>query len=676
MSAAGWLLAALISAGPLAAQQWDDSTVSALVVRAVAARRQAQPDTTLVSYQTLAHGFVFFLAQAGRSLEGTPRLIKADELEVEVYWHAPASSKQRILGWRDGRWLPTDINYHRDHLGIVTNNFGDLIRLGDGDEVRDVPHPLAAAGPALYQYRLRDSVEIQGRDRRMRLFEVEVRPRDPAAPRVIGTLSLEVETGALVRFRFSFTPSSYRESSLEDISVVLENAQVDRRWWLPWRQEIEIRRKVTWFDFPARSIIRGRWEIGDYALNVTLPPDALRGPPIGGLGAPTPDTTRWSEPLADAVREAGRPLEQQDLEQVRQEVSRIVSDRLLAGTPRLRPGVPAVSDLLRVNRVQGLTVGIGGSLTLSRRAGLRLRSAYGTSDERVTGSAQVNWSLGPTGLSLTAGRTLRDIADGPLLSPLVNSLLAQEGGRDFGDYTLIDAVTAGLEQRTRGRRFVGEVALERSYSVARESTPVHGSYRPNPALAAGDLALVRLSIRAGSESLDRERHSLLGVELEGGAGDREYLRFTGRVELLRAAGPGGLLLRFEGGTATRQLPGYRSFALGGWGTLTGERFRAWGGRRYALGRVEYQLRAPFPAVPLGAFASTGARVTIAPFVAVGTAAGQVADAPWRPSGKLRPVAGVALEWFQRLIRVEGGVSLQTGKFGVMVDVAREWWEVL
>jgi hypothetical protein len=671
----GWLLLGCISTAPLAAQQWDDSTVTALVARGIAARQQTQPDTSLVSYQTRAHGFVFFLAQAGRSLEGTPRLIKADELDVEVYWHAPATSKQRILGWRDGRWLPTDINYHRDHLGIVTSNFGDLIRLGDGDEVLDVPHPLSPAGPGLYQFRLRDSVEIQGRDRPMRLLEVEVRPRDPAAPRVIGTLSLEVESGALVRFRFGFTPAAYRERSLEDISVVLENAQVDRRWWLPWRQEIEIRRKVTWFDFPARSIIRGRWEIGEYDLNVAISPQALRGPAIGGLVAPRPDSTRWTQPLADAVRDAGRPVEQQDLKQVRAEVDQLLRERLHP-PPRLRPGVPAVSDLLRVNRVQGLTLGAGAGLELSRGVELRVRSAFGTTDGRLTGAAGLRRARGSTEWSISGSRTLRDIADAPIISPLVNSMLAQEGGRDQGDYTLVTSAFAGVTHRRRLSRVGLSAGFEESRSVVAEATPAHGTYRPNPALGVGGLAIGRLSLSTGSESLDRERRSQLDLQLEGATGDRDYLRATGGVELLRPAGPGGVLLRLEGGAATAELPGYRSFAIGGWGTLPGERFRAWGGRRYALGRMEYQFSVPFPALSLGAFASTGNSIVVAPFVAAGAAGGSVSNTPWRPTAELRPVAGVALEWFQRLIRVEGGVSLRTGEFGLTVDVAREWWEIL
>jgi hypothetical protein len=666
----------LTSAIPLAAQQWDDPTVTSLVQRAIAARQQAQPDTSLVSYQTRAHGFVFFLAQAGRALEGTPRLIKADELDVEVYWHAPATSKQRILGWRDGRWLPTDISYHRDHLGIVTNNFGDLIRLGDGDEVRDVPHPLSTAGPGLYQYRLRDSVEIQGRDRVLRLFEVEVRPRDATQPRVIGIMSLEVESGALARFRFSFTPSSYRESSLEDISVALENAQVDRRWWLPWRQEIEIRRQVTWLDFPARSIIRGRWEIGDYELNVRLSPQALSGPSIGGLRAPAADTTRWKTPLEEAIRDVGRPIERQDLDQVRDEVSHIVADRLLSGTPRVRPGVPAVSDLVRVNRVEGLTLGAGMGVVPSRGLAFRMQAAFGTSDERLTGSGRLTLSRGSSAWSIGAGRMLRDIADRPLLSRLTNSLLAQEGGRDYGDYALLDAVSVGF---TRDRGIVDlalGVSLERSYNVRTEATPASGSYRPNPPLAAGDLVVGRMRLTSTHETLDRSRRTALELDLEGGTGDRKYLRSVARAEVLRAAGPGGVLLRFEAGAGTRELPGYRSFAIGGWGTLPGEAFRAWGGRRYLLGHLEYRLPVPFPAIPLGTFATTGRTIIVAPFAAIGSTGGAVADTPWHPSRELRPVTGVALELFQRLLRVEGGVSLITGKFELTVDLAREWWEIL
>src|SRR5438309_2254505 len=97
--------------------------------RAIARRTRAAADTTLRDYKAQAHGFLFFLGQLGEGLADPPRLIKADQLELEVYWKAPASSKQRVVGWRDRAELPTDIYYHRDHLGIVQNNFGPAIRL-------------------------------------------------------------------------------------------------------------------------------------------------------------------------------------------------------------------------------------------------------------------------------------------------------------------------------------------------------------------------------------------------------------------------------------------------------------------------------------------------------------------------------------------------------------------
>ncbi len=666
-----------LGASPLTGQAWNDSTVLALVRRGIEAREQDQPDTSLAGYRARAHGFVFFLGQAGRDLEGTPRLIKADELEVEVYWRAPATSKQVILGWRDGRWLPTDINYHRDHLGVVTNNFGNRIRIGDGDEVRDVPHPLAPDGPERYDYRLGDSVRLRGREGEpLLLQEIQVRPRALDSARVVGTLSLDVATGALLRFRFSFTPSAYLDASLEDISITLESARVER-WWLPSRQEIEIRRRVSWFEFPARSIIRGRWEIGDYELNAALPSSALRGPSIGGLRRPDPAGYAWSAPLPELVREQATPVERQDLDRVRAEIQSIVEGRMLTGLPRARPGVTALSDLARVNRVQGLALGFGAGFRLGPDLLLRPRVGFGTSDERLTGDLTAAWETGVTMVTFYGGRRVQDLDDQPRRSTLVNSLLAQEGGRDLGDYVLRDRAGIALAWRqSRAVTLEFEAGVERTRSVATEASPARGSYRPNPELGAGRIGVGRVGFHLASVRLDRAAGQTLVVTGEGGTGAAQYLRLALNGEFLQPLGPGAIRLRIEGGAGTRELPAYRSFAVGGWGTLLGEPFRAFGGHRYALGRLEYHLGVPFPAVPLGAFVSTGNRITIAPYVAAGWAGSRVPGVPWAPSGVVRPVAGVGAEWFQGLLRLDGGISLRSGRFGMSLDVAPEWWEIL
>jgi hypothetical protein len=675
-----WTIGALLVAGtsPLSAQRWDSPDALALIRRAMDQRAVVEADSMLRSYRTRAHGFVFFLAQVGEGLTEPPRLVKADELDVEVYWQAPNRSKQVVLGWRDGAFLPTDIDYHRDHLGIVTNNFGDVIRIGEGDEVRDAIHPLSRGGPAAYRYALGDSLTIRTGGGEVTVHEVQVRPRSFARPLVVGTLYIDSETAELVRFRFSFTPAAYLDRQLEDITIVLENARFESRWWLPHRQEIEIRRRASFLDFPARGIIRGRWEIADYDLNVGIPPGVLAGPAIGGLVRPRPDDSSWGGPLSEAIADVAAPVNRQDMDALRVEVERIAGSRALGGLPSSRLSAGSLSDLARVNRVQGLALGFGGLLgSRGSRIQLRPQIGYGTSDHRVTGGLTVFAGSGATQLSLGAARRIRDLADLPVISTALNSLLSQEAGDDYGDYVLLHSVTAGIRHRISGRTSVSlDVGIEESQSVAVRSSPANGSYRPNPPLGAETFRIVRAAVERASGGI-AVRQDLQGrVALEAAEGVGEYLRVTAEGRWLRSMGPGQLLTRAYVGAGTDRLPAYRGFVLGGRGTLLGEPFRAFGGRAAALAHAEWRFEAPFPAIPMGSFASTGRHLTVAPFVAAGWTDRPLPGLPWEDSDGIRPVAGVAIEWLLRLIRLELGVGLRDGTMGVSIDVNRDWWGVL
>ena len=662
----------------LAAQDWNAPAALALVDRATEHRLAAEADSSLESYRTRAHGFVFFLAQIGEGLTEPPRLVKADELRVEVYWQAPDRSKQVIQGWRDGAFLPTDISYHRDHLGIVTNNFGDVIRIGEGDEVRDVPHPLSPAGRAAYDYALGDSLAIRTAAGRTVVREVQVRPRSFARPLVVGTLYLDAATAQLVRFRFSFTPAAYLDPQLEDISIVLENALYERRYWLPYRQEVEIRRRTRWLDFPARGIIRGRWEIDAYDLNVPLPPAMFAGQSIGGLEHPRPSDSTWEMPLQQAIADVAVPVNHQDMDALRVEVERIAGARALSGLPARRLAAGSVSDVVHVNRVQGLTLGFGGVVGLrGSRVQLRPWAAYGTSDDRLLGGATVTAGLGATQVSVSGARRIRDLSDLPVVAPVLNSILAQEGGDDYGDYVLLHTASVGLRHRLSGRTALeASLAVEQSRSVTVRATPATGTYRPNPPLGAGTYRLLRLELQriSGGIAVRRDLQGRLAVE--AGDGPRGYLRGTAEGRWLATLGGHELVSRVYFGAGSAGLPAYRSFAIGGRGTLVGEPFRAYGGREVGLGQVEWRFEVPVPAIPLGSFASTGRRATVAPFLAAGYAGRSLPGLPWVVSDGIRPVAGVALELFMRLLRVEAGIGLRDGDFGVTLDINRDWWGLL
>ena len=74
------------------------------------------------------------------------------------------------------------------------------------------------------------------------------------------------------------------------------------------------------------------------------------------------------------------------MDALRVEVERIAGARALGGLPSNRLAAGSVSDLVQVNRVQGLTLGFGGTCR-PRASGSApaARSPMAPSDERVTG---------------------------------------------------------------------------------------------------------------------------------------------------------------------------------------------------------------------------------------------------------------------------------------------------
>ena len=661
------------------AQQWNSADARALADRAITRRVGAAADTSLHDYRAQAHGFLFFLGTFGEGLTEPPRLIKADQLELEVYWKAPGASKQRIVGWRDRAELPTDIVYHQDHLGIVQNGFGKTIRLGDGDEVQDVPHPLAAGGPLLYDYAVEDTLTLTLPDHQVRVVQLSFRPKEYHASRIVGTAYLDLSSGDLVRLAFNFTPAAYRDQSLEDVSVVLDNALYAGRWWLPRHQEIEIRRHAMMLDLPARGIIRGRWEVDNYQFNSGLTAAWFAGPEITVAPQSVRDSFPWRTTLDSAEGPVAEPIRKNDLAALRSEVARVAGRHALSSWRHNGLAVRSLSDLLRVNRVQGVVPGAGwvwrgeeGTLEG------RLRASYGFADRRLDGALTVRFALGARHLAVEAYREVRDVADRPVVSPVMNSIASQEFGDDYGDYARVTGGRVALDGSVGGPATwrIG-VARETPATLTVRAAPASGVYRPNPALGGPTVSLVTLALsRPGAGLAVRHDHAF-DVSLEAGRTDANarYARLAAVGQLLLPLGGTRLLVRGEGDAATVDVPAYRTFVLGGRGTLLGDDFRAWGGRHVALLHVEWRIPAPFPSISLGAAARTPGSITLAPFIAAGWADAPVANTPWRATPGARVTTGVGLEWLG-VFRLEVGYGAQSGHTHVAFDVTRDFWSVL
>ena len=674
------LLAFAAAPRTAAAQEWDSPEVRALVARAIARRNAALADTGLKSFSARAHGFVFFLGQIGEGLSEPPRLVKADQLELQVYWKAPDQSKQRIIGWRDRMDLPTDISYHRDHLGIALNNFPDRIRLGEGDEVRDVPHPLARIGPSLYQYALKDSTTIHLPDRDIMVYEVAVRPRDYSAPRIVGSIFLDVQYADLVRMAFQFTRPAYLDDQLEDITVAIENSLMEGRYWLPYHQEIAIRRRFTWLDFPVRGIIQGRWEIDTYRLNENVDSAfaSLPGPEIVAAPQAVRDSFPWTDSLGAAIKDFAEPARLEDFAAVRAQVREVAAGHVLDGLRRAQFGGASVSDFAHFDRVEGLALGLGTTIRSGNDATvLRLRAGTATATTLVTGGADLAARRGAWTWRLDASRAVRDLGDEPVISGVVNSLLAQEAGTDYGDYFLATGAEGSATLALGGRTSVAVAASwEHVDSLAVHARWARGTFsRGNVGVTPGSWSRLRLSLRRLTPAFTTVRSFSGRLEVEAGLNDT-YLRGYGDLRWQVPVGSGWIVARASAGAGSAGLPDHRAFVLGGRGTLLGEGFRSLVGRQAAWASLELRLPVAVPEIPLGSYAGTGSTATLIPFVAAGWTGGAILPALGAPSRGVRPVVGLGFGWLRDLLRVDVGYGLRTGRFGASFDVTRDFWEIL
>jgi hypothetical protein len=270
---------------------------------------------------------------------------------------------------------------------------------------------------------------------------------------------------------------------------------------------------------------------------------------------------------ADAAR--ARALES-DLARLAEELPDSVTGQRAHGF-----GYQRLTDAVRYDRVQGLSLGLG---YRARAPGLAFTNVYATaryglSDDRVTGRASAVRDAPEGRLTLSGYRDVVNVdplAPAPGLGNTLNALLVSH---DDGDYALVHGASVayetslgtGLELALGGR-------YERQASVGRAAeSDVNdflggaGLFPVNPPVDEGyfGAAFIRMA-GVGSTRWQATADLLRG---EGTTVGRIYGEL--RHSLGRAT---GLTLRLKSGIATSPTLAQSAFRLGGIGTVRGHRY--------------------------------------------------------------------------------------------------------
>ncbi len=678
-----------------ASPSWNDSRSLALVELATRRRAQQLADTALRDYQADGHGYVTFLAQLGKGFIEIPKVVKVDELAIEVYWHAPNLSKQRIVGRRDTTMLPTDIQYHRDHLGIVQNNFPDIIRLGDGDEVRDVPHPLSPAGLKDYDFAIADSMTIAFPGGTIHALEVKVRPKDDRQARVVGAIFIEPNEGQVVRMAFNFTHAAFLDSQLEDFSVVLDNGLVGTRFWLPHVQEIEIRRTGTYLDFPVRGIIRGRWEIENYHFNLNQPVQTFAGQEFTQAPLNEQKAYKWPSGILDSLPAEVKMATDREVQQVQTEARALVRETALARPERLVISAPGIWQFVQVNRVEGLALGTGLGTRFGGGYSIGGNGRYGLDDHQVKGTVALGWE-GPSrsGWRVFGSHDFRDVGDVPERATAVNSIAAQEFGSDDTDPYDVLAAGIGLTWRKSESVVLNfETSFERDRPLGVHARPVTGQFLGT--VPADPVEGLRGTARLERASTPWIAGSDLAtvVELRGLSGVGESapmekgftsMRLSGNAEVTRPFGSltarSWTTVGFERGTERHEIPVQDELYFGGPITGAGYRYHEFAGTAGISQRFELQLPVPFPRIPLSRFGSTPGNATLVPFLQMIAGSFACPEGRFAPCGGRgiigAPSVGLGLMPFYQAIRIVVAHGFRGNVWTFNVDVSREFWRIL
>jgi hypothetical protein len=444
----------------------------------------------LAGYRTIAQSEITTLA---RRAEGSEAVAAVEQIASTVTWQRNGALDQRIIGQRTlavgaqpsfagffqssylipilygNRLLlffgasPTDSTRRRASTARPRQRSGNAAPGTEASRIDSqlvAVHPLSSRRDHFYTFGGGDTVVTlqPGSGRRVPIVRVTVTPRNDLAERRLvfsGEMDFDASRDQLVRLRGQFVilgdrPRSLRErvlSSTVDALGFFElvNSEVDGKYWIPTYQRFD-GQIVSPLLTEARLVFR----IVTRYTNVQVIERSVDSTTVASGDTLKREPFRISLAPRDslgAFRDWSRAIGALSIDARTEDFDDVAPDRLRpTGRPLFVPQAERLSDLLRINRVEGAYLGAAGAVRFRDVApGLTLRAVAGVSLAEPTVRGRVTLERRRNGW-LAEARAARglDITN-KFRQPLDSgSILASFFGTDPYDYVDRWGVTAGV----------------------------------------------------------------------------------------------------------------------------------------------------------------------------------------------------------------------------------------
>ena len=548
------------------------------------------------------------------SAQGGELPVTVDELAGEVRWER-GGFEQTIRGHRVRQLSPTPYTVASalEAPWIVPHLYGntiDAFSLSANNprrtRVARAVHPFSWRGIDFYRYASGDPVRVRTSQGTVTLVPIEVRRRanvPDTARTVAGTFYVDVDRAAVARARFGFTdPGGGLLFGQSGTYFELENALVENRFWLPYRQRRELQFSAPLFG--GAVAVRTVTAFTGYEVNTGWRPAEPGGRLVWALAPGDTVFRDWARTVGEAAGEADIA----DFGDLREAVRPVDPD---AGPIRVAPGFERGDHFFRFNRVEGAYLGLGGRVQ-PRDPDRRTWSLYGTAgyafaESAVRGEASVRLHPRPATpdaarwtFSATGYRRLRDTqAFRPSLEwDLGYTLSAALAGYDVRDY--YDAAGGELQALRRRGPFSFRLGgrFERQDSVQRNTDSYFFGTASNfPLVAPADAgthaaAEAELRFARGAGALSVGNSLMASLRGEAGFGDFRVQRLVALLSARRSGRYVTLVTRGDAGIVVGEAPPQFLFRFGGTEGLRGYDRNEFGGSTALLGRGRLLLHLP------------------------------------------------------------------------------------